>query len=326
MKVSMNTGYLYILLTTLFFSSMETALKGVVNDFHPMQITLTRFLVGALALTPFALMALRKRGVWPTGRELVWCALLGFLGIFVSMGVFQLALEVAPASVVAVLFSCNPVFVLLFARFILGSPIRGDQYLALACQLAGIVCIIDPLGNNLNLFGCGLTIASAAFFGLYAVCGVRTSLRLSGMAVTWLSFIFGSLELLLVALSGHIPAVAECYGALGLDILARIPFFSGYSAANWPTMLYVYVCVTGLGYAFYFMSMELTSPATTSLIFFFKPVLAPLLAWAWLGEEIPLPMKVGIVLILAGSALPLWRRRLDVAKIRKEKACTPDRA
>ena len=70
-------------------------------------------------------------------------------------------------------------------------------------------------------------------------------------------------------------------------------------------MLYICVGVTGAGFAFYFMAMEATSPITASLVFFFKPALAPLLAFLFLHEAIPFNMVVGILLILAGSLVSL---------------------
>ena len=313
----MNKGYVCIILATLFFSSMETVLKGFTASFHPLQLTLTRFLVGGIALAPFAWLALRRRQVFPNRRDILHCAGLGFLGVFVSMTFFQLAVETAPASVVAVLFSCNPVFVLLFARLLLGAAIRRDQYASLAFQVAGIVCLVNPLETVLNPVGIALTILSAAFFALYAVAGAKTSLRLSGMAVTCLSFLLGSAELLAVTLAGHIPAVAAVLSTLGLDMFAHVPLVDGYSASTILPMLFVCVGVTGLGYAFYFMGMELTSPVTTSLVFFFKPVLAPLLAWGLLGEAIPLSMKIGIALILVGSAIPLWHTRHAARGVRQ---------
>ena len=51
----MNRGYIFIFLATVFFSSMEVALKTVAHDFNPMQLNCTRFLVGGLLLIPFAL-------------------------------------------------------------------------------------------------------------------------------------------------------------------------------------------------------------------------------------------------------------------------------
>ena len=80
-----------------------------------------------------------------------------------------------------------------------------------------------------------------------------------------------------------------------------MPFISGYTLQNLPIVLFVYLGVTGLGFASYFTAMEKTSANTAALVFFFKPVLAPILAFFILHEAIPLNMILGILLILAGS-------------------------
>jgi len=52
-----------------------------------------------------------------------------------------------------------------------------------------------------------------------------------------------------------------------------------------------------------------------SLVFFFKPVLAPILAMLILGEEIPWNMWAGIGLMLVASEvsmIPTWETLLSV--------------
>lgn len=71
--------------------------------------------------------------------------------------------------------------------------------------------------------------------------------------------------------------------------------------SNILAVLYVYIFVTGLGYASYFKAMEETSANTTSLVFFFKPVLSPILAFIFIKEFIPLNMIIGILFIIIGS-------------------------
>ena len=59
--------------------------------------------------------------------------------------------------------------------------------------------------------------------------------------------------------------------------------------------------VAGVGFCAYFMAMEYQPAIIVSLVYFFKPALSPVLAWALHGEEIPLNMLLGIILIVAGS-------------------------
>ena len=111
------------------------------------------------------------------------------------------------------------------------------------------------------------------------------------------------------------PSTLEQLQAAGLPMFAAMPFFSGYTTGNLLNVLYICVFVTAGGYACYFMGMEATSAMQGSLVFFFKPVLAPILAMLILGEEIPWNMWAGIGLMLVASVvsmIPTWETLLSV--------------
>lgn len=311
----MNRGYIFIFLATVFFSSMEVALKTVAHDFNPMQLNCTRFLVGGLLLIPFALRGLRQHGARVTAAAWKGFAGLGFVGLVVSMMFYQMSILYAPASVVSVLFSCNPVLVLAFAYLILRADIRPQHITALVMEVAAALIIIDPLHTTLDPVGITLVLLSAATFALYAVLGKKQCARYSGVAVTCFSCLAASAEMIVLMLISHIPAVADALQAAGLPMFAAMPFFSGYTTGNLLNVLYICVFVTAGGYACYFMGMEATSAMQGSLVFFFKPVLAPILAMLILGEEIPWNMWAGIGLMLVASVvsmIPTWETLLSV--------------
>ena len=63
------------------------------------------------------------------------------------------------------------------------------------------------------------------------------------------------------------------------------------------------------------MGLEASSAMQGSLVFFFKPVLAPILAMLILGEEIPWNMLAGIGRMLVASEvsmIPTWETLLSV--------------
>lgn len=142
-------------------------------------------------------------------------------------------------------------------------------------------------------------------FALYGVCGKRQCARFGGLVVTCFGFLFGAAEMIALAGLTHIPSLAASLTAAGLDTFASIPFFTGYTLANLPIVLFIYIGVTGIGFTCYFLSMEVTSAQTTSLVFFFKPALAPLLAFLVLHEAIPGNMLAGIACILCGSLVSI---------------------
>ena len=301
----MKRGYLYIAVTTLLFSSMEVALKLISGQFNPIQLNFSRFLVGGLVLIPFAVRELKKRGRKLDGKALGLFALLGLMGIAVSMSLYQLSVTRIQASVVGVLFSSNPVFVTLFAFLLLHETISKNQIAGLVLDVAGIVLIIQPWHLRLDALGVVYVLLATLLFALYGVCGKRQCARFGGIVVTCFGFLFGAAEMIAIAGLTHIPALSAGLTAAGLDTFASIPFFTGYTLTNLPIVLFIYIGVTGIGFTCYFLSMEITSAQTTSLVFFFKPALAPLLAFLVLHEAIPSNMLAGIACILCGSLVSI---------------------
>lgn len=297
-------GYLCIAITTVFFSLMEIVLKFIGGDLNPVQVTFSRFLFGGLVLLPFALKMLRQLAeheVYMEKADLQYFAFLGTIGIVISMMLYQMATVHANASVVAVLFSSNPLFVMLLAYLILKEPIHLRNIIALLLDIVGIICIIDPFNMDAELAGIVLTLSATLLFAFYTVLGKRKCYKFGGLVVTCFGFLFGSVELMALAALGHIPIMADFLIAHGLQNFANVPFITGYTWQNLPMVLFVYLGVTGLGFASYFTAMEKTSANTAALVFFFKPVLAPILAFLILHEEIPFHMIVGILFILCGS-------------------------
>jgi len=318
----LKKGYLYILLSTLLFSSMEVALKCVTGQFGALQITFLRFLIGSIVLLPPAIRGIRRKKTRLHSGDFAFFALTGFLCVVVSMILYQLAIVYSQASLVAVLFSCNPIFVVLFAWPILHEKIYRHTIYSLIVSFAGILVIINPAHMAGNGLGIALTILSAVTFALYGVTGRKRSERYGGFALTCFSFLFGSAELLLLIIVSRIGVISTFFTQAGLSAFADVPIFQGISLATLPSLLYIGVCVTGFGYAFYFLAMEATSAATASLVFFIKPILAPILALLFLHEPITVSMAVGILLILAGSLVSLLGG-LRLKKASLEKSTDP---
>ena len=119
------SGYLYIVLCAVIFSTMEVMLKTVHGVFAPMQITCLRFLIGGILLIPFALRSMKKKGAAFTRADVGFFALTGFLCVAFSMVLYQMAVTHTKASVVAIIFSCNPIFVTVLASLLLHERIRS---------------------------------------------------------------------------------------------------------------------------------------------------------------------------------------------------------
>ncbi|WP_028976869.1 DMT family transporter [Sporolactobacillus terrae] len=302
----MKKGLIFIGFSTLFFSTMEIAIKLAGSQFNPMQLNFLRFLIGSIILSPLAIRHLKGSGFTLDKSKVLYFLFSGLMCVVVSMTFFQMAIVYAKASTVAILFSCNAVFVIPFAHFFLKEKLTKLSLVSLVVSLAGMLFIVNP-ENLTNVTGITLSLIAAVTFALYGIVGRKGSLNygFDGVVQSSFSFLFGSMELLVLIWITKIGAVAGWLRSVGLNDFANIPVLQGISWGTLPMLIYLGVFVTGLGFSFYFLAMETTSASTASLVFFIKPALAPVLALLILGESITLNVLAGILLILAGSCVEL---------------------
>ncbi len=316
----MKKGYFYILAATIMFTSFEVALKFIAGQINPVQLTLCRFSIGCLFLLPIALRTLKKRGKHLDRATVAYFALLGLMGIALCMPILHMAVNYTDSAVVAVLFSCNPVFVTFLAFFLLKEPILPRHIAALVLEIAGTVVLINPLHTSLDPRGILLTLISTLLFSIYGVMGKKKCAEYGGAVVTCFTFGFGSLIVLAFILLSHIPAVAGAITGMGLPGFANIPILAGYTLENLPMVLYVSAGVAGIGFCTYFLAMEYQPASVVSLVYFFKPALSPLLAWWVHGETISANMLAGIVLIVAGSLCAIIPGIIDAKRTNRAQA------
>lgn len=297
----MKKGYGYIAVAVVMFSSFEVVLKFIAGQINSVQLTLARFSIGFLFLLPLALRTLKKRGKHLDGKTLGYFALLGLTGIALSMPILHLSVNYTDSAVVAILFSCNPVFVTFLAFFLLQEPIKRRNIWALVLEIAGTIAIINPFETSLNMTGVVLALLSTLLFSLYGVMGKKKCAEYGGVVVTCFSFLFGSVIVFLLILITHFPFIAGLLTSAGLQSFANIPILAGYTMENLPYVLYVSAGVAGVGFCAYFLAMEYQPASVVSLVYFFKPALSPLLAWWLHGEQVNPAMLLGILLIIAGS-------------------------
>lgn len=298
------------------FSSMEIALKFAGGAFNPIQLNLIRFYVGGLILLPLATHSNAQSHIRITLRDWGLFALTGFICVIVSMTLYQLAIASDQASTVAVLFSCNPVFALIFSYLLLHEHLGRANLIAVVVSIVGLIVIVNPT-HLTNPLGMSLAIGSALTFGLYSIVSRYGSVkrRFSGLTMTAYTFIAGATELLILVGLTHVPLIANgLAGVSGLKQFSAIPIIQNVNLHYFWLLFFIGVCVTGGGFAFYFLAMERSDVSTASLVFFIKPALAPIMAAIILGEKI-LPLTIiGIVIILIGSVITFMGNRVKARR------------
>ena len=84
----------------------------------------------------------------------------------------------------------------------------------------------------------------------------------------------------------------------------------GLDAGGVGILLFLGIVVTGLGYLSYFKAMEQAGAFMASLVFFIKPVLAPLMSLLILGQaKGGAALVASILLVMVGSTMMLTEGR-----------------
>ncbi|MCX7748546.1 MAG: DMT family transporter [Clostridia bacterium] len=276
-------GYFCLLNTVVFFSTYEVINKTLVGKIDLFQVNFLRFFIGGLILLAFLAI---KRDFFIEKNDLLRVTLLGIVNVAISMNLLQMSLIIAQskASVVAVIFSSNPIFVFLFSAFIDKEKIHLYKLVGLCMGTAGIILIFMDKGDFslVDFKSPILALLSACFYGLYTVLGRKVSVKTGSLKMNSYSFIIGSLI--------SLPFVL---------LFCKVPEAS-FNFTDIVKVIYLSVFVTGLAYLTYFKGLSIIGASKGSLVFFIKPVLAGSIAVVFLKEKASIYLFIGTVLILLG--------------------------
>lgn len=252
---------------------------------------------------PLAIKKLRKNNYILNTSDYIKFAILGFVQIVVAMSFYTVSISYIPAYTSAIIFSCNTFFSIVFAYLILKEKIYVSTIIALCFSFLGIFVISNP--GKFKGVGVFICITAAILFSLYGVLGKKFSkgLPIGGIVLTAYSFLFGVAELFICIMLSNISVVSNFLISHNLKVLANIPMFSGINSHSILPLAFMCIGVTGIGFASYFIALEKLPVSTVSLVFFIKPVLAPIIAFFILGEVIIFRNAIGLVLISIGSLI-----------------------
>ncbi len=286
----MKKGIFYAVMTAILFVTLEPVSKLIANDVNPYVITFWRFIVGSVILLPAALVKIKKDKIHIGLKNLLIMAGLGVLVICISMIVLQVGVKKADSpSLIAIIFSANSIFTIVFARIILKDKLTKNKIIALCFGILGVLTCAD-FSSGTNLISVVYAVVAALSFSLYTVLTQKYTKKFGGIVQTSLVFLTGSAVLLVVLLFA------------GVDIT---PVFT---ANILLTIFYLGLFVTGIGYLCYFKAIEKGGAIMASLAFFVKPILTPFVTFFINGIVPDFKVFVAIGLIVAASYFATYKK------------------
>lgn len=279
----MKNSIFYVLITAILFVTLEPVSKLIAADVTPYAITFWRFFIGSLILIPPAVIKIKKEKVHITLKDIGIMTFLGILFICISMVLLQLAVKLADApSLIAIIFSSNSVFTILFAMLILKEKMTRNKLIALVFGVIGVLFCAD-FSAGTNPTSVLLAVFAALTFSLYTALSKKFTAKVGGVIQTAAVFLTGSIVLLIVLLIGGVN-VSPTADIKNLSILCYLGFL-----------------VTGIGYACYFKAIEKGGAIMGSLAFFIKPILTPFVTFFINGIVPSFTTLIAVVCIVAAS-------------------------
>jgi drug/metabolite transporter (DMT)-like permease len=273
-------GIIFSIAGILCFSLLEVTSKPFKGLISPLAVTSLRFFTGGIILLIFGFKTSLARGLFQI-KNVFKCFLLASLGLNLSMGLLQIAVNHIPAGVAATIISSVPAFVPFFVWLIKKEPPSLKQMLIIISGLIGIALISFEGIQNLNysITGIVLTLISAALFALYSVLGVDFFKKFGPAGTLGLGAIWTGLSFL--------PFIYRNLPDPGLII------------ENWLRIAVLGIIVSGIGYLFYFKGIELLGPSRGASFFFLKPCAAAVLSYKYLNESFTALEITGMLIISA---------------------------
>lgn len=272
-------------------------------DMDPVGVSAARVAVGALTLSPLAWLA---RDQFPRDRR-TWLFLVG-LGVVhfaIPWTIFPIAQQHIPSGVASIGNSCAPIFVSLFAAFLIpGERLTPRRLAGLALGLAGVSVLAsgDLSGGSLASVG-----------------GI--------LGVVFATLLYGASTVFIRRWMNHVGAVALATGQIGTAALLLLPLalatgaFSGVSMGpkEWSSLFVLGAVGSAIGPVLYMYLIGSTGPVRASVVTYLIPPVGVFLGWAALDEPIGWNLVLAILLIASGVALVqnLPLRRLPAAAYRR---------
>ncbi len=285
----------------VIWGSTYLALAVALHSLPPFLLMGTRSVVGGAILLACSMLAGGTTGTRKSWGVAALCGLLFFVGCH---GVLAYAQQSVPSGLAAVLLATIPFWIAgLNAMFPGGDRISFRMLLFLIPGLIG-VGLIAWRGTHGGFGGAQangilLLLAASASWGVATVLSERYKGVASPAALSGMELLAGGVVLLLISvIAGETRAFDP----------ARIGVASAFGWA------YLTIAGTVITFGAYIWLLDQISPTIVATYTFVNPIIAVLLGWLFLGEQLTVWTIVGAGLVIASVAGLLLARHHSAAR------------
>jgi len=261
--------------------------KYATHIFSPVAFTGLR--VGTAA-TFLLLVALVRGRIALPRRDVIGLLLLGVIGNGLYQLFFVHGIARTRAGNAALIVGAAPAFIALFARARGLERVKRMTLAGIALSVIGVGLVIAGSASSSNgqatLLGSVLVFFGVLCWTVYTIMLQPYTKRIDVIKLSAITMVGGAVPLLIASM----PAlVATNWSAVG--------------RGGWLALFYSGVISMGVAYFFWYRGLRVLGPTRTAVYTNLQPIIALLVAWAFLSETPTIFQGVGAATIVAGVFL-----------------------
>ena len=291
-------GYVMVATAATLFAVNGSVMKVALNSgLSAVELTQLRHTFAALLF--FVLLVVVAPAKLRVGRrELLVLVAFGLIGIALQQWLYLVAIENVPIGVALLIIFTAPLFVALFARFVYREHIRRRVWLALVLCITGLAIVVEIwAGVAFNIVGVTAAFGSALVLTMYMLMAEREREHRDAASLSFYGFLFAA-----ILWAVFQPLWTFPWSDLGEDVSLQ-GNLSEYTVPVWALVGFVVVIGTMVTFSLLTGSLRHISATRASIVATVEPVIATVVAWAWLGETLGAAQLVGGVVVIAGLLL-----------------------
>jgi drug/metabolite transporter (DMT)-like permease len=292
-------GYAMVTAASALFAVNGTVSKIILTSsgIDSLRLTELRATGAFLGLAAFLAVTVPGR-LRVTRDELPLLVFYGIVGFALVQWLYLVAIERLPIGIGLLLEFTAPVLVALWARLVWHEPVRRRVWAALALALAGLVLVGEVWRDvRLDTVGVAAGFLAAGALATYYLAGEHQTQRRDALSLTCLSLGVATIFWAVLQPWWGFP-FAELVTTVSLE-----GALESASAPVWALCVWVVVLGTILPFVLSLGALHHLSATRVATVSMLEVLLAALVAWAWLGEELSSAQLAGGAIVLAGVVL-----------------------
>lgn len=282
-------GFLCLFLAASIWGGLYVVSKYLLEFIPSITLIWIKYFIGSIALFPILMISNYRKPNKVTINKKCWFLILkiGFIGYFLSVSLQFIGTDLSDAHTGSLITASSPIFVTLFARFILKETITKKKLVSLIISTIGVIIIVglDSPGGNYFL-GSILLVGAAITWSLLSVYVKIASKYTDSISITSYAT--------LIALIFITPIMLFQNNNFNLILTNRYLLWGS---------IYIGVMATAVAYFLWNKGIELVDASTGSLFLFFQPITGSILGWLCLNEQLAINFFVGGILIILGLVI-----------------------